>query len=124
MRRLFSTFAHGAPGAGLLLLRLAAAAALLAPGAHLLAGEPSELGVVGSALCAGDALLIALGLWTPLTAAFGTVLALARASGMPAQHTGLMLPAVTAAIVLLGPGAWSIDARLFGWKLVESSPRK
>ena len=124
MRRLYSTFAHGAPGAGLLLLRIAAAAALLDPGVHLLAGQPSELGVVGSALCAGDALLIFLGLWTPLAAGFGTVLALARASGMPAQHTGLMLPAVTAALALLGPGAWSIDARVFGWKRIESAPRK
>jgi hypothetical protein len=123
MRRLFSTFARGAPGAGLLLLRGAAAAALIAPGAHLLTGAPTELGAVGSVLCAVDGLLIGLGLWTPLTAGFGTVLALARAAGLPA-HGELMLPVVTAALALLGPGAWSIDARLFGWKRIEIAPRK
>jgi hypothetical protein len=125
MRRLFSTFAHGAPGAGLLVLRAAAAAALLAPGVHLLTGAPAELGVIGSVLCAVDGLLVGLGLWTPLAAGFGTVLALARASGLPAHAAGgLMLAAVTAALALLGPGAWSVDARLFGWKRIEIAPRK
>jgi hypothetical protein len=125
MRRLFSTFAHGAPGLGLLLLRAAAAAALVAPAVHHAMGTSSELGLVGSALFAADALLVALGLWTPLTAGFGTVLALAQAAASPASaSSGLMLAAVTAALALLGPGAWSIDARVFGWKRIESGPKK
>jgi hypothetical protein len=28
------------------------------------------------------------------------------------------------ALAMLGPGLWSIDARLFGWKRIETSPRK
>ena len=28
------------------------------------------------------------------------------------------------ALAMLGPGLWSVDARLFGWKRVEASPRK
>ena len=88
-------------------------------------GTPSDLGVVGSVLCAADGVLLAVGLWTPLTAGFGTVLALAQAVGLPGRGcSGLMLAAVTAALALLGPGAWSIDARLFGWKRIEIAPRK
>ena len=125
MRRLFSTFASGAPGVGLLLLRAAAAASLAAPAVRMATGTPSDLGVVGSVLCAADGLLLAVGLWTPLTAGFGAVLALAQAVGLPGRAcSGLMLAAVTAALVMLGPGAWSVDARLFGWKRIEIAPRK
>jgi len=63
MRRLFSTFAHGAPGVGLLLLRAAAAAALIAPAVHRAARSASDAGVVGSVLSAIDGLLLAVGLW-------------------------------------------------------------
>ena len=105
MRRLFSTFASGAPGVGLLLLRAAAAASLAAPAVRMATGTPSDLGVVGSVLCAADGLLLAVGL--------------------PGRAcSGLMLAAVTAALVMLGPGAWSVDARLFGWKRIEIAPRK
>ena len=125
MRRLFSTFAPGAPGLGLLLLRAAAAASLGAPAARLAMGLTSELGVLGSLLCAADGALLAAGLWTPLTAGFGTVLALALAASMPASAgSALMLAAVTGALALLGPGAWSIDARLFGWKRIEIAPKR
>jgi len=30
-----------------------------------------------------------------------------------------MAGVVCTALVLLGPGAWSVDARLFGWKRVR-----
>jgi hypothetical protein len=125
MRRLFSTFADGAPGAGLLLLRAAAAAGLIAPAIHVAMGEASALGVVGSLLCAAAGVLLAVGLWTPIAAVFGTLLALAQAVGVPGRTCSeLSLAAITAALGLLGPGAWSLDARLFGWKRIEIAPRK
>jgi len=125
MRRLFSTFARGAPGLGLLLLRGAAAAALIAPALRTLTATPSALGVVCSVLGVADGLLLGLGLWTPIAAGVGTVLAMTRAGASPAAICfGLLLAAVTAALALLGPGAWSIDARLFGWKRIEIAPRK
>jgi uncharacterized membrane protein YphA (DoxX/SURF4 family) len=36
----------------------------------------------------------------------------------------LLLGAVGIALALLGPGAWSLDARLFGWKQIEIPHRR
>ena len=36
----------------------------------------------------------------------------------------LLLGTVGLALAMLGPGLWSVDARLFGWKRVEAPPRK
>jgi hypothetical protein len=36
----------------------------------------------------------------------------------------ILLATLGGALVLLGPGAWSVDARLFGWKRLEIRPRK
>ena len=124
MRRLFSTFANGAPGVGLLLLRAAAAAALIAPAVHMAEGAASDVGVVASVLSAADGLLLGVGLWTPVAGAIGALMALLHAASSAPSAGDLMLAPVSAALALLGPGAWSIDARLFGWKRIEIAPRK
>jgi hypothetical protein len=36
----------------------------------------------------------------------------------------LLLGTAGAALAMLGPGLWSIDARLFGWRRIEVPPRK
>jgi hypothetical protein len=36
----------------------------------------------------------------------------------------LLLATIGGGLAMLGPGLWSIDARLFGWKRVEAPPRK
>jgi len=36
----------------------------------------------------------------------------------------LLLGTISVAVAMLGPGLWSVDARLFGWKRVEAPPRK
>jgi hypothetical protein len=36
----------------------------------------------------------------------------------------ILLGTLGAALALLGPGGWSADARLFGWKRVELPDRK
>jgi putative oxidoreductase len=119
MRRLFSTFADGAPGAGLLLLRLAAGGALITRAATGLAA--AALGtLVLHALIAAIGVLLVVGLWTPIVAMLAALVAVWGALSNPGDAgLYLLLAAIGVALALLGPGAWSIDARLFGWKRVE-----
>lgn len=120
MRRLFSTFASGAPGAGLLLLRLACGTVLVA---HALVAVEHTQGIAAvapqvPAVVLGG--LLVAGLWTPAAAALAALDALMLGFWDPAGYRFWFLPAVVAvSLALLGPGAWSMDAKLFGWKRVE-----
>ena len=60
------------------------------------------------------------GLWTPISAAVITFLELwiAIRTG-DTRDAHLLAAALAAALTVLGPGAWSVDARLFGWKRIE-----
>lgn len=116
MRRLFSTFARGLPGVGLLVMRLVAGTAFIGKGAVTLQSGPS-MPVAMLAILAG-ALLLA-GFWTPVAGALGT------ASGIWLFFTrvddplsSVLLATIAAGIALVGPGAWSIDSQLFGWKRI------
>lgn len=125
MRRLFSTFAHGAPGAGLLLLRVAAGLSAITNGFMKLRAEPSELQLALDVLSIAAGLLIMAGLWTPVS---GVLVAALEAWGLYSQPpidfwATILLGAIGAGLALLGPGAWSIDARLFGWKRIDVRDR-
>ena len=120
MQRLFSTFPDGWPGAGLLLLRIAAATPLLIGRRPELQGLPHStfLAVHVVAIAAGVFLLA--GMWTPVAATLQAVIETWIVFA-PASETGfhLLLAALGGGLLMLGPGAWSIDARLFGRKRIE-----
>jgi putative oxidoreductase len=116
MQRLYSTFAHGWPGVGLLCLRIVGAIAALhfAIADFPLIPTPLLTAVEGSA-----GLLLCAGLWTPIAASALSVAAFWCAfSGRGDFWAEILLGAMAAALAMLGPGAWSIDARLFGRKLL------
>jgi putative oxidoreductase len=125
MRRLFSTFAHGRPGVGLLLLRVVAGISVVFQAATAMWGDPSVGSTTLYVLTAVVGILLLIGLWTPVA---GTVLAVLASWSAFLQRTEflswVLLGALGAALALLGPGAWSVDAHLFGWKRVELPDRK
>ena len=117
MQRLFSTFPSGLPGAGLLLLRVAAASPLIYAG--LLTALSPAL-VIEDVVTAGAAILLLIGFWTPLAGSLIAVVELGRALGNPADSWTLVQVGVScAAIAMLGPGAYSVDARLFGRRHIQ-----
>ena len=113
MQRLFTTFPNAWPGAGLLLMRLALGwlflTSLAAPGSSSPAGLPHWLGW-------GAALSVALGLYTPLAASTCVLLTLLC---LPASPVADALIAFGISLALIGPGAWSLDSRIFGRKRID-----
>jgi hypothetical protein len=122
VQRLFSTFPQGLPGTGLVLLRAAVAIPLAHQAiAGLLDGSArAPLGLVA----AGAALLLLVGLWTPVAGALVAVAQFGLAWSHPAEPwTFVHLGTLGAALALLGPGGWSVDARLFGRKHIQIPQR-
>ena len=123
MRRLYSTFPGGLPAVGLLLLRGTIGVHLLMRASACsieLHGLRCAWIVVAMALVAGAALI--LGLLTPVVAALSAVAGIAHlfwrtmpgADLFAVNLSTLNFVVIAVAIVLLGPGALSLDAHFFG----------
>jgi len=122
---MFSTFPDGWPGAGLLLLRAASGILLTVQGVAYILDWPDVrlLVCVLAVLATGSGVLLLLGCVTRAAALVATV---ACGSGIlswlplpgPNLFAGKLPSALVAVIavsvICLGPGAFSLDARLFG----------
>jgi putative oxidoreductase len=124
VQRLFSGFAEGWPGTGLLLLRLLTGVTLIHFG---LAGlhEASQLPIVALQIIGiGAGILLLIGLWTPVVGGLAALVQISIASLRYFSHSGdpwipMVQAILSAVLAMLGPGAWSIDARLFGRKHID-----
>ena len=100
-------------------MRLVACSAVVARGLReMRAAQPVQPAILELAAIIAGALL-SVGLLTPvsgcLVAAFA-LWALITKSGDP--WSSILLAAVGVALAMIGPGVWSLDARLFGWRRI------
>jgi putative oxidoreductase len=119
LQRLFSNFANGWPGRGLLAQRVLIAALLAYCVVNRLR-EASASVSVPELIGAGLSIFILLGLWTPIV---GTLVSLIEVWVFLSRGMDVWIPIIlatlSATLAMIGPGAWSVDARLFGRKHIE-----
>ena len=122
MQRLFSMFPGGTTGAALLLLRVTVAATLVVDGATNWSSVTSLWIVLVFLL---PTFSLVAGLFTPYGAIVCGLVKLAVPVGNGGDsgfHIAMfVLTCVT--VAMLGPGAYSIDARMFGRQLLVVPPR-
>jgi hypothetical protein len=120
MQRLFGTFPNRGAGLALLILRLAVAA-VLASGARFCPGPEAQVLLAFSRIAA---VLIVLGWYTPLAAVSAALVSLCSFWVCREPGLNVLMIAILVAIGLLGAGAYSVDARLYGRRrLVLGRPR-
>ena len=107
------------------MMRLVAGFTLADQGITGLRGEPRLERVILSVLATAAGMLLIAGLWTPIAGALAAVVELWSAFSPPGDALiHILLVTLGAALALVGPGAWSVDARLFGWKRINIRNRK
>lgn len=120
LQRLFSTFPAGLPGFALLLLRVSVAAAAFQSSCGY-DSHRSPWAIFGMTLLA---LALCTGFLTPIVALLAVGVQLMRISGaLHSAAPSLVAILVTLALAMLGPGAYSIDARRFGRRVLVLPPR-
>lgn len=122
VQRLFSMFPPGRPGIGLLLLRISVAATFV-----LIVANPSDLSTIYLIFVVATliALALTIGFLTPYLSFVICIYALVNIFGGASRLHELVLASLllsAAALALLGPGAYSVDARLFGRRVVVVPP--
>jgi uncharacterized membrane protein YphA (DoxX/SURF4 family) len=121
LQRLFSTFANGWPGIGLLLQRILTAVLLVRFGIIELTGTSYSPSMIPQIIGAFAGILLLVGLWTPVV---GTLIAVVELwivfTGVGDPLIPIVLATLGGTAAMIGPGAWSVDARLFGRKHIET----
>ena len=129
LQRTFSGFPSGCPGFSLLLLRFGVGGTSSLQSALLIADTHHIAGVtLAAALASITSLALMLGLLTPIAAAllcFGGLAATIDsgvAGYLPLLESStarIEFIVMSAALICLGPGAFSLDARLYGRREVK-----
>jgi len=123
VQKLFSMFPAGAPGIALLMLRLSVAVMLfIDPAGRVL--WPATLWL--SVMSFVAALAVVAGFLTPILALICGALKVYALIGTAPGIAPLIVLALllSSAVAMLGPGAYSVDARMFGRRVVLLPPQR
>ena len=118
MQRLYTTFPNEWPGAGLLLLRLAEGIPSVLEGTLRTLSSGATIAALPYAADIVSGLLLIMGFWTPIG---GLLQALVELSSVlaGAGYEHIIRGMIGVSLAMLGPGTWSVDARLFGRKRID-----
>ena len=113
-------FPDGWPGRGLLLLRVVVVVILIHDGVAALTGVPQRESIALQVIAAIAGVFLLVGLWTPIA---GAIIALGETwiaiAGTGHPWGTILMATLGIALAILGPGALSIDVRLFGRKRLD-----
>lgn len=102
------------------MLRIVAGILPIYDGIARLMGAAPNGSVALQITAASAGLFLLAGFWTPIAGALLAVSDVCLAlSGTAHLRSSILLATIGAAIAVLGPGAWSIDALLFGRKRLD-----
>ena len=101
-------------------MRLVVGSVLLVRASWVLGTGPPLDATLTFVSLAGPGLLLLLGLWTPLAGMAVAAIELSQIFASENVFAPLMAATMAGALAMLGPGRWSVDARLFGWKRIEA----
>jgi uncharacterized membrane protein YphA (DoxX/SURF4 family) len=100
---------------------MTAGALLFYCAAIILARTSQSAELAPAIIGAAAGLLLLFGLWTPIA---GTLIAAVETWNVLTQQTtplmSVTLAILGATLAMIGPGAWSVDARLFGRKHIDT----
>jgi hypothetical protein len=106
-------------------MRLVIGSTLVVRAASKLWIDPPLNVTIVAVLSLAAGILLMAGLWTPVVGISVALIEVWKIVMLPGDKwLWLLLGTAGAALAMLGPGLWSIDARLFGWKRIETPPRK
>jgi uncharacterized membrane protein YphA (DoxX/SURF4 family) len=104
-----------------LIQRLLTGTALFFSAIAVLGKESPRMSTAPQIIAAAAGIFLALGLWTPV---MGTLVAMAELwiafARLDSPWTPILLATFGATLAMIGPGAWSVDAKLFGRKHIET----
>jgi len=132
VQRLFSAFPDGVPGSGLLFLRVVAGTTVAVLGIIHVRATVADITAAAGALAIVSGSALVIGLLTPIAGVCAAAIVLLSTSGLLGDSlvfnclAAVLLSADAIAIAVIGPGAFSVDARLFGRRevLIPREPRE
>lgn len=103
-------------------MRIVAASALLSQAVTTVRTGGLNGASAPALLAAAAGVFLLVGLWTPIVGALAAIVELLSLFGFSREGDPwvyILLCCITAALALLGPGGYSVDARIFGWKRID-----